>query len=125
MAEVLPIEDNDVVQTFAANRANYPFDHWILSRRPRGNALLFQAQALDSTREIRAIDGIPIPEQITRRDIVRESFDHLLSRPASRGSLSDVEMQDFATPMGARTKKTYSTRKVAVGTAKKSTAINA
>ena len=84
----------------SANRANDSFDHGILPRRSRSNELLFQAQALDSTREIQAIDGIPIPQQITRRDRVGESFDHLLSRPDSRGRFSDIEMQDFATLMG-------------------------
>src|ERR1019366_3000364 len=92
-AKVRPIENNDVVQTFTPNRANYPFDHWILPGRPRGNELLFQAQALDATREIHAIDAIPIPEQIARRDSVGERFDHLLSRPESRGHFGDIEMQ--------------------------------
>jgi hypothetical protein len=41
LAQVGPIEDNDVVQTFAANRANQSFDHGILSRRSRGDELLF------------------------------------------------------------------------------------
>ena len=89
-----------MVQTLAANRADDSFDHGILPRRPRGNELLFQAQALDSTREIRARDGIPISEQITRRDSVGKSFDHLLSRPESRGRFGDIEMEDFATLMG-------------------------
>ena len=100
LAEVLLIEDNDVVQTFAANRANYPFDHWILPRRSRGDELLFQPQALDSVHKIRAIDSISIAEKITRRDSVGESFDYLLSRPKSRGRFGDIEMQDFATLMG-------------------------
>ncbi len=76
----------------------------VLPRRARGNALLFQAQSFDSTREICAVDGIPIPQQIMRRDRVGESFDHLLSRPRSRGRLSDIEMQDFATLMGQHQK---------------------
>jgi hypothetical protein len=62
LAEVRRIEDNDVVQTLAANRADDPFDHGILPRRPGGNDLLFQAQTLDSAHKIRAIDGIPIAE---------------------------------------------------------------
>jgi hypothetical protein len=65
---------------------------------------LLQAQALDSTREIRAIDGIPISEQITRPDCVGKSFDHFLSRPESRGRFRDIEMQDFATLMGQNQK---------------------
>jgi hypothetical protein len=107
LAEVLPTEDDDVVQTFAANRANDSFDHGILPRRPRGNEFLFQAQGFDSTREIRAIDGIPISEQIMRRDRVGESFNDLLRRS------------------WASTRKTYRTWNVAVGTAKKSTATKA
>ena len=83
LAEVLCTEDNNMVQTFAANRANDSFDHGILPRRPRGDELLFQAQGFDSPREIRTIDGIVISEQVMGRDGVGESFDHLLSRPAS------------------------------------------
>ena len=98
--EVPPTEDDEVVQNFATNRANHSFDHGILPRRARSNELLFQAQTLDSLREICAIDGIPIPQQITRRDRVGESFDHLLSRPVSRGCFGDIEMKDFAALMG-------------------------
>ena len=99
LTQMLRIENDEVVQTFAANRANDPFDHGILPRRARGNELLFQAQSFDSTLEIRAIDGIAIPQQIMRRDRVGESFDNLLCCPGSRGRLSDIEMQDFATLM--------------------------
>jgi len=83
LAEVRRIEDNDVVQAFPADGPNQAFDHWILPGRARRNEFLFQAQALDSAHEIRAIDAISIPEQITRRDSEGESFDHLLSRPES------------------------------------------
>ena len=96
LVEVLAIEDDDVVQTLAANRANYPFDHGILPWRLRRDELLFEAQALNSVHKIRAIDAIPIPEQIARWDSVGESLDHLLRRPGSRGRFGDIEMQDFA-----------------------------
>jgi hypothetical protein len=65
---------------------------------------LFQAQPLDATRETRVIEGIPISEQITRRDSVGKSSNHLLSRPESRGRFRAIERQDLATLMGQNQK---------------------
>jgi hypothetical protein len=61
---------------------------------------LFQAQVLDSAHEIRAVNGIPIPKQITGGVVKREGFDHLLGGPEGRGSVRDVEVKDFAALMG-------------------------
>jgi hypothetical protein len=99
-AQMFLVEKDDVVRAFPAEGADQAFDHWILPRGARRNELLFQAKALDSAHEIRAIDAIPIPEQRARWGGKRGGFDHLLGGPESRGSLRDVEMKDPAPFMG-------------------------
>src|ERR1035437_4073923 len=64
-----------------------------------------------TTREILSVDGIPVPEQIMRRDCVGESLNHLLSRPASRGRVGDIEMKDFATVVGQHQKDVEDTER--------------
>ena len=64
-AQVILVQHNDVVQAFPADGANQSFDHWVLPGGARRSELLFQTQVLDSAHEVGAIDGIPIPEEIT------------------------------------------------------------
>ena len=99
-AEVSFVQYDYVVQAFPADGADQSFDHGILPRGARRNQLLFQAQALDSTHEVGAMDGGPIPEQITGRGGKNEGFDHLLGGPGGRGSVRDVEVKDLAPFMG-------------------------
>ena len=64
-AQMFFVQHDDVVQAFPAEGTDKAFDHRILPRGARRNELLFQAQVLDSAHEIRAVNGIPIPKQIT------------------------------------------------------------
>ena len=99
-AQVIIVQHDDVVQAFPADRADQSFDHGILPRGTRRNELLFQIRVLDSAHQVGAIDGIPIPEEITWWGGKWEGVDHLLGGPDSRGSVRDAEVKNFAPCMG-------------------------
>ena len=99
-AQVILAQHDDVVQAFPADGADQSFDHGILPRGTRRDELLFKTQVLDLAHEGGAIDGIPIPEQISGWGGKRDGFDHLLGGPDGRGSVGDVEVKDFAPSMG-------------------------
>ena len=88
-AQVVLVQLDDVVQAFPADGADQSFDHGILPRGTRRNELLFKTQVLESAHEGGAIDGIPIPEEITGWDDKRKGFDHLLGGTGGRGSVRD------------------------------------
>ncbi len=52
LTQVLLIQNNHVVQTFAADRPDQPFHNRILPRRPQRDQLLFQTQPLDLVDEV-------------------------------------------------------------------------
>jgi hypothetical protein len=80
-AQGLFTEDDDVVQTLAANRADQPFDVGSLPGRARGGEHLFDAHGLDLLHEVLPEDPIPIPQQVTRSTVPRKRLPELVRGP--------------------------------------------
>src|SRR5688572_30370014 len=90
-------EDDHMVQTLAANGSDQPFREWILPRAQRAREYLANAHASDTPPEHLTVDGVAIPQQPSRRGVVRKRFNHLLRRPGRRRMFRDTEMDDSAT----------------------------
>ena len=74
-------EHDDVVQTFAADRTNQPFD---IRRLPRGawrNPEFLQSQCQSACLEFEAVDAIAISEEVFRRRRERKRLAQLLGSP--------------------------------------------
>jgi hypothetical protein len=56
------VENNQVIQALAANRANHPFDIRTLPRRARGRKHLLDAHCFHLIDEFFAEDAIAIPQ---------------------------------------------------------------
>ena len=83
-----------MVETVAANGTNDSFDEGILPRGAWCGTDLLDPETLDATVEIRTVDLIPVPQQVTRRRIPGKGIDHLLRGPLRGGMLRHVEMND-------------------------------
>jgi hypothetical protein len=66
---VLVLEDDQVIETLAADTADDPFDVRALPRRARRRQDLLDTKPGDASVEIPAVDRITIPYQVTRRGI--------------------------------------------------------
>ena len=98
--QVSLVEHDDVIQTFATDRTNQPFDVRRLPRRARHNPDFLQAQSLGAALELQAVDAITVTEQVLRGRGKGEGFPELLGRPTGRRALDDIEVEDSATIMG-------------------------
>src|ERR1035438_3412660 len=112
-------EHDDVVETLTADRSYQALDVGVLPRRAQGAHDLFDVHACEPVAEGRAVDAIAIPHEVLRCAVIWERFDDLLRSPSSGRVGGDVEVQTRGRSC-ANTTKTTSTRKVAVGTVKKS-----
>ena len=72
--QVSLVEHDDVIQTFAADRTNQPFDVRRLPRRTRRNPDFLQAQSLGAALELQAVNAIAVPEQVLRGRCKGEGF---------------------------------------------------
>ena len=88
------IDDDDVVQTFAPDRADDAFDVGILPRRARCRADGRETEGFDGSTE-RWVEGrVAIVEEEPRVRVVGEGLAELLSGPGGRGVLRHIDMQD-------------------------------
>jgi hypothetical protein len=55
-------DDDQMIKTLSAGRANYAFGEWILERRSRRGGRLFDLQPCHSTAKLFSIDLISISE---------------------------------------------------------------
>src|SRR5512147_1137276 len=74
-------EDEDMIQTLAANGPNEPFDVGPLPRRSRCRKHLFDAHGLHLVDEVLAEYLVTITQQIARRTGPRKGLPKLLGRP--------------------------------------------
>jgi hypothetical protein len=91
------VEDDHVVETLTPNAPDHPFDVRILPWRARRRPNLVDAEAIDAPAEVRTIDSISVPQQVTRSRIPRKGIDDLLRGPLCRGMVRDIEMYDPTT----------------------------
>src|SRR5215472_5089349 len=92
------VEHDQVIQAFAAERADDPLDISTLPRGTRRQQYLFDAHCLHLLHEVMAEDPIAIAQQVPRHGVPREGFSHLLCGPLCRGMRGDSEMKN-ATPV--------------------------
>jgi hypothetical protein len=92
------MQDDHVIEAFAADTPNEPLDERSLPRTPRGDHYLFDPQLLYPLPKRGTIDAVPIAQEIPRGLVPREGINDLLGGPLRRGMLSDVEV-DYATSM--------------------------
>src|SRR5262249_695182 len=118
-AEVPFAEDENVIQTLATDRADEPLGERILPRASGGGEDFLDLHALHTLAEGITVDGIAIAEGIGGGGGVREGVHGLVRGPGRGGMLGDVECR-IRRRWWARTIRTKSTRKPAVGTVKKS-----
>ena len=112
-------EDDYVVETFAADRADQALNEGVLPGRARRAQDFLDAHASEPVAEGVAVDSIAISHQVLRHTVFLERLDDLVSGPGVGRMLRHVEMQDTSALMRQHDED-VEPRKVAVGTVKKS-----
>ncbi len=90
------VEDDDMVETLAADGADEPLDIGRLPGRAGSDAHLLDAEAAYTGPEPLAVDGVAISKEISGRGVEGEGFHHLLCGPVGRGMFGDVEVDNLA-----------------------------
>jgi len=120
----MPFADHDdVVKAFPSNRTNHSLGIRVLPRRARRNNRLLGAQCLGLTRKSLSIDLVSVPNQIPRRLPQRARLEQLPRRPFRRRGCAVTFKCTSRRLLWVSITSTNSTRKVAVGTVKKSNAM--
>jgi hypothetical protein len=86
------MQDDDVVQALAANRADQALDIGILPRRLRSGEDFADAQPPGRFVEFLSVAAVAIAKQIAGPTVPRESFQQLPGRPFRRGIRGYSEM---------------------------------
>jgi hypothetical protein len=73
--------DHDAVETLSLDRADQPFSLRILPWRSRRGWVVAYVHRAETFEEDRAIDGITIPNQMSRRFLPRECLGQLSGHP--------------------------------------------
>ena len=94
--QVLLVEYDHMVQTFAADGANQPLDEGILPGSAWRNKFLFQSEGKSPLHKFQTVNAIAIAEQIAGWIGVGKCLGQLLRRPSGRRRIGNIEMQDFA-----------------------------
>jgi len=98
-AQVIFADDDQMIETLSANRADDAFRVWILEGRSRRGDHFFNLHSLYSQSKFCPVNLISIPEQIARRRVFREGFDELSGGPFSGGMRCNIEVDDLASVM--------------------------
>src|SRR5689334_12912553 len=88
--EVRLPQDEDVIQTLAADRADQALDVRVLPGRPRRRDDLLNPQALDRLPEAISVNAIPVADQVAGGFAEGESLAQLLGDPGGRRPRRDV-----------------------------------
>jgi hypothetical protein len=89
-------QNDDVIQTLAAQESDQSLCERILPRARRRRNNLGHAHARDAAPELVAIDGIAISDEPARRGVVRKGVNDLLRRPCGCWMFSDRQVDDSA-----------------------------
>ena len=99
-AQMALVEDHDVIQTFAANRADHALDIAVLPRGAWRRNDFSDAHSFDPVAEIRAVRRVMVSEQITRSGVPRECFGYLAQEPSSSRMLGYSRAYDVPSIVG-------------------------
>ena len=94
--QVSLVQDDHVIQAFAADTPDEALHVGILPRTPRGDHDLHDAHVPHPLPKGGAIDAVPVAQEITWRFVPRQRVHHLLRCPLCRRMFRDVEMHDAA-----------------------------
>src|SRR4029450_4205092 len=83
--EMSLVQDDHVIQAFAANTPDQPLDIRILPRTPRADDHLFDPYVLHPLPKRDSVDVVPIPQEIPWRFMPRKGFHDLLRGPRGGG----------------------------------------
>jgi hypothetical protein len=84
-------KDDDLIQAFAAERANQAFGMTILPWRVKRNWPVADAHRPDPGGEEAPVGPIIIADQVTQRRALRERFGNLLGQPLSRRAAGHLD----------------------------------
>jgi len=93
-------QDDDMIETLAADRADEPLGEGVLPRAGGRRQHFTNPHALQPLPERVTIDAVAIAEEVGRRGVVWEGVDDLLGRPGARGMFGHVEVEDAAALVG-------------------------
>jgi len=94
--QVSLVEHDDMVQAFAPDGTDQPFDVRRLPRRAGRDPDFLQPQSLGAALELQSVNAVAVPEQLLRGRREGEGFPELLGGPTDRGALDDLEVQKAA-----------------------------
>src|SRR5229473_414463 len=87
-------EDDDVIQTFSADRTDKTLSVRVLPRRSRRSDDLHDPHRSNAMTECRTIGFVPVPQQIARCSVPRKGLGHLARKPILRGIWPDRKVDD-------------------------------
>lgn len=101
-AQMTFIEDDEVIETVAANRADDALDVGVLPGRSWRSNDLLDADGLEAIAEGRTIGRVAVPQHISRCHVPGKGFGYLTGEPDLGRVLRDIEVND-PSPVVART----------------------
>src|SRR5208283_373862 len=116
-------QHDHVIQALASDGAHQPFRKRILPRALRCGQDFGNVHVSEAIAETFPIDLVPVSDQISWRRVFGERIQDLLSGPSRRRCSVTLKCTTLRRRR-AKTTKTNRTRKVAVGTVKKSMQVN-
>src|SRR5437016_1496928 len=93
-AQVSFAQDDDMIETLAADRADEPLGVGVLPRAGGRRQHFKNPHALQPLPEHVTVDAVAIAKEIGRRGVVREGIDDLLGGPGGGRMLGHVEVDD-------------------------------
>jgi hypothetical protein len=123
LSQMLLSQHDHVIQALASDGAHQPFGKGVLPRALRCGQDFGDAHVTEAIPETFTVDLVPVSDQVAWRSVFGERFQDLLSGPSCRRMPGHVEINTLRRRW-AKTTKTNKTRKVAVGTVKKSMETN-
>ncbi len=95
-APQVPLADDDqVVEAFSPDRANHPFNEWVLPRRPRCRDDFLDLHGPDPGANQGTVDAVPVADHVARRAIPWECFCYLLGHSCRTWIGRHAEVDDL------------------------------
>src|SRR5262245_14706453 len=98
-AQVIFTDDDQMIETLSANRADDAFGVWILPGRVGSGDHFFDPHSSYPPLKIVSIDRIPVSDQKAWGGVFRKRLDQLLGCPRGGWMFRDVEMNDLTSFM--------------------------